>query len=231
MATYKRDFIKLTFGGRIGDLNDEWVCGINLRMVKDRLIAPWTDYSRIFKKYGEQNEELFKTLFSNYVSNKDMNVPSGATLDEVKIAHIGQDGNYQQDPIVWEIDGVTGYATNPYAPQIACVMTMSSDKRKDPGKNNRFYLPYTSTGGSGFRVQNTKAKADATANLLKALTQPVQLLEAGFVVEPAAVSTSSKTGDGEFLPITQVKVGNVQDTQRRRRNKLVESYAVTKLED
>lgn len=228
MANYPHPFLKLTFGGQLAQGQDEWNCGVNLSITNDALL-PITgiDAEDAFELYAEEMQDDMITIFTNYVKDIVMGVPSGASLDYIKLALIGTDGLYIRDPHIWEVTDVNGGAANPYVPQVSMVMTLQSDKFRDPGKYNRFYLPaIVPTGSGGYRPQSVPAKADRTAVLMAALNRRVSTFNRTMRIQPAAV-TSSEKFEGNYRPITRVKVGNVFDTQRRRRNKIGEVYSET----
>lgn len=232
MATYNEPFMKLTFGGTQAKGQDIWTCGINLSIQNDELIpiVP-TNAVVAFENYIKDVDADIIDIFTNYISNKDMNIPTGATLDYIKLAVIDTDGQYIVDAHTWEPQEVTGGVKQFYVPQVSIVMTLQSDKRVDPGKYGRFYLPTTATNvRGGYRPVNTTEKATLTANLLAALNRRVGGGLADVRVRPAAV-TSASNFSGSYRPFTTVKVGNVFDTQRRRRNKIGETYEVVDVPD
>lgn len=232
MATYNEPFMKLTFGGTQAKGQDIWTCGINLSIQNDELIpvVP-TNAVVAFENYIKDVDADIIDIFTNYISNSDMNIPSGATLDYIKLAVIDTNGQYIVDAHTWEPQEVTGGEGKFYVPQVSIVMTLQSDKRVDPGKYGRFYLPTTATNvRGGYRPTNTDKKAELTANLLAALNRRVGGGLADVRVRPAAV-TSASNFSGSYRPFTTVKVGNVFDTQRRRRNKIGETYEVVDIPD
>lgn len=232
MATYNEPFLKLTFGGTQASGQDIWTCGINLSIQNDELIpiAP-TNAVVAFENYIEDVDVDIVDIFSNYISASDMDVPTSATLDYIKLAVIDTDGQYIVDAHIWEPVDVTGGISRAYIPQVSLVMTLQSDKRVDPGKYGRFYLPtVVPSQVSGYRPTKTQEKATLTANLLAALNRRVGGGLADVRVQPAAV-TSASNFSGSYRPFTQVKVGNVFDTQRRRRNKIGETYELAPVPD
>ena len=228
MATYPQPFLKLTFGGQLAQGQDEWNCGINLSITNDALV-PITgiDAEDAFDLYTEEMQDDMIDIFTSYMKDPIMQIPSGASLDYVKLALIGTDGLYMREPHIWEVTDVSGSVNNSYVPQVSLVMTLQSDKFRDPGKYSRFYLPTISpiTPG-GYRPQTTAGKADRTAALISVLNRRVTSFNRAMRIRPAAVTSSPKF-EGEYRPITRVKVGNVFDTQRRRRNKIAEIYSET----
>lgn len=230
MATYREGFIKLTFGGQLAAGQDEWNCGINLTAQNDALIPiGGVDLERAFDLYVEEMQDDIVTIFSAYVKDVAMSIPVGATLDYVKLALIGTDGKYVKEAAVFEVIGVTGGVSNAYIPQVSLVMTLQSEKFRDPGKYNRFYLPtVVPTSNGAYRPSNTQRMAQRTADLLSVLTREMSPFNNAVRVVPAAVSSSDKI-DEPYREIKYVKVGNVFDTQRRRRNKIGETYSTVQV--
>lgn len=232
MATYNQPFMKLTFGGTQAEGQDIWTCGINLSIQNDELIpiVP-TNAVSAFENYIKDVDADMIDIFTNYISNRDMDIPKAATLDYIKLAVIGTNGEYIVDAHTWEPQDMTGSRSGAYIPQVSLVMTLQSSKRVDPGKYGRFYLPTAVPSGSGnYRPGITDKKAELTANLLAALNRRVRGGLADVRVQPAAV-TSASNFSGSYRPFTTVKVGNVYDTQRRRRNKIGETYEVVDVPD
>lgn len=226
MATYKNSFIKMTLNGSLADGQDIFNCGINLAVNND---TPGTEADllneRLFKAYVENRGEAIKTSTQEFWTSTDMEVPFGVKLEYIKFSLVGQDGKVSTEPAVIDLGSIGGGKTNAaYVPQISSVITLQSDKWRDPGKYNRFYLPIAAPEGTGqWKVSKTQAKADATATYLKTLRATVTDMDITNTIVPAAVSSSDKI-EGNFLPITTVKVGNLYDTQRRRRNAISEQY-------
>lgn len=226
MATYKHSFIKMTLNGSLADGQDIFNCGINLAVNND---TPETEADllneRLFKAYVENRGEEIKTSTTKFWTNPDMQVPGGVKLEYIKFSLVGRDGKVSTEPAVIDLGSVSGSATTAaYVPQISSVITLQSDKWRDPGKYNRFYLPVSAPRENGqWKISGTQEKAEATATYLKTLKATVTDMDITNTIVPAAVSSSNKI-DGNFLPITTVKVGNLYDTQRRRRNAINEQY-------
>ena len=227
MATYSEPFMKLTFGGTQAGGQDIWNCGINLSIQNDELVPVLpTNAVSAFENYIEDIDSDIVDIFSNYIGNSGMDIPASASLDYIKLAVIGTNGEYIVDAHTWEPADVNGGKAEAYVPQVSLVMTLQSDKRTDPGKYGRFYLPTSVPTGSGsYRPTGTARKAQLTANLLASLNRRVRGGLADVRVRPAAV-TSASNFSGSYRPFTSVKVGNVFDTQRRRRNKIGETYEI-----
>ena len=222
---YSQPFLKLTFGGFQAGGQDIWTCGINLAITHGEAVQLIPENAvNAFNAYADDIAPDISTIIGTYISHGDMDVPASASLDWIKLAVIGTDGQYLADSQTWEVTGVNGGLTRAYIPQVALVMTLASNKRADPGKYSRFYLPtVVPTGSTSYRPSRTGAKAVRTAAMIEALRRRVRGALIDYEIYPAAV-TSSPKHTGEYLPITRVRVGDVFDTQRRRRNKIGETY-------
>lgn len=228
---YKKQFIKLTFGGRLAGGGDEWNCGINLG---------------VYGRTGEIPDEVIQTLagdiasvfdddiisaFSTFHSSGALGTPAGAVLEYIKLAAIGTNGLYINEPFEFNQIEVAGDNTlEGYIPQVAVVVTLVADKYRDPGKYNRFYYPQTVPRSGAYKYARSSQLAGEVAALLSQLTFNVTSGGTNWTVQPAAV-TQSMGGSENYLPIESVRVGNIYDTQRRRRNKLTEIYHEIELAD
>lgn len=231
MATYNDPFIRLTFGGQLADGQDEWNCGVNLAILNDAPvpILP-VNAESAYDAYIEDMQDDMVGLVTSFFINPDMDIPRGITLTYAKVALIGTDGKYIKEPHLWEIEPVQGSASKGYVPQVSLVVSLQSQKFRDPGKWSRFYLPTsTPTTLGGWKVTSTQKKAELAASFIKSLEATVTTIWNTVVITPAAVTSSPKF-EGKFRPIRFVKVGNVYDTQRRRRNKIQETYATVEVE-
>lgn len=222
---YSQPFLKLTFGGFQAGGQDIWTCGINMR-IQTLSGEPVTEPQAIsaFEAYAESNDATLPDLFETFVNSSNSYIPTTVTLTWVKLAVIGMNGQYLEDSKTWETEVTPGSRTGAYVPQVSLVVTLASDKRADPGKYQRFYLPtVTPTANGSYRPQGTGAVAAHSADLISDLADIVTGNLGTYSIQPAAV-TSSPKHTGNYLPITRVRVGNVYDTQRRRRNKIGEEY-------
>lgn len=148
----------------------------------------------------------------------------------VKVARLNTDGTTEADSVKY-FDAPTPYAgnasTSPYPPQIALVATLVTATARGLGAKGRMYLPGITAG------LDTNAKVSATdrANIATNLAAMFNGINADADV-PGTVMTASfgrvsPATVGVNQVITSVRVGNVYDTQRRRRNALVESYSTS----
>lgn len=215
--TYARNYIKLTFGGTLAGGGDIWSCGFSLGTDTDATIESITED---LPSVGG----IIGTLIQSWFSNSGNHVPSDVKLVSVKAAAINTDG--KQTTPAWEAEFLASGGTNfPYLPQGATVRTLVSSKFKDPGKYNRFYLPVAIDNTfETWKISNGVATSMATltAQLIDDIN--TSLAEAGPFNNTYEVCVVSNKGTGYQYPVASVRVGNIVDTQRRRRNALTETY-------
>jgi len=151
----------------------------------------------------------------------------------VKVSSVGTDGKSDsQDTIYSAFAGnCKGVATTFFPPQIALAATLVSTTPRGVGSKGRMYLP-----GVAMAVEYNGTILTGAVNGLR--DQMVTFLNAvnssnatPNVVVNASHGSVNKDGTpkiGGKAPITKavrtVKIGNVYDTQRRRRNGIAESY-------
>jgi len=149
-------------------------------------------------------------------------------LQSIKVAAIGVDGAYLTEPRVFEpSSGWSQGTTANVLPQSTVVLSLRSGFTLGGGNYGRMYLPHTSLGALTTEPRGTSASA--TTGSEKGAAFVARVAE---VVNSTTTSTyvpviMGQTGAGTQKEIAQVGVGRVTDTQRRRRNRLVEDYVFT----
>lgn len=147
---------------------------------------------------------------------------SSATLNYVKAANIGADGKYTTKAYVH------AFATpvaGPVAGQVPSFMSacLSFTTDVNAGRRNRYGRVYPPNFGAGLAAGTAKVLASDVTKLVTSATELLQVLSRGsegFGFTPYLVSKS-----GGHAKITGVRVGNVWDVQRRRKNAVREVYA------
>lgn len=150
-------------------------------------------------------------------------------LRSVKIAAVGTDGHYLVDPRIYEDTApTTGVAIGNPA-QCTTVISLRSGFSIGGGNRGRMYLPHFYMSGltaSPFS-DSTQAQhlADEAVSFVNATTTDMNA-NVTATIFPAIMS---QVGGGTSKGVTEVRVGNVTDTQRRRRDQLAETYFTTSL--
>lgn len=212
--TYTDPLIKLSFGGTMADGLEIWSCGLTMAWIQEP-----TNYPVGFQDW-QQDFPAYVAAIESFVSNPDSRVPSGVQLTWVKAALIDVDGSYMTAPIESPAVAVGGDSGG-YIPQGALVYTLVSLKWKDPGRYNRFYLPTSvPTASTGWRL--TEAQADAAAAACGLFINALDTIGNNSSTTPVV---ASPVGTGTTIIISEVRVGRLIDTQRRRRNAIAEDYS------
>nr|CRY97258.1 hypothetical protein [uncultured prokaryote] len=215
---YAFPFLRLTFGGTMATGQEIWSCNMHLANTNGGATTAG-DFASVKSNLPAIGEAL-----EAFVSDAKTNVPDDVTLDWVKVAFIGTTGEYLDES--YEIDvEATGSQTSSYLPQGAMVNTLVSTKRKDPGKYNRFYMPFTLQGSFGQWKMDTVTQNDYVDTLETFIRAVNAILIAIDTSDSLLVAVVSNTNGQSAMPVTRVQVGQIVDTQRRRRNKLPEAYA------
>lgn len=165
-------------------------------------------------------------------------VPGGAStmsifmpdtwLDEVSYARIAEngkttDGQYQRafsTPVNGTGDiGAGGVSFKPL--QVATAVTLDAQGPRG-GRFGRFFLPYLAPTIAGGVYEYGVAQVAAAVTAALADTNAQMNIATGDTVE---LVVASARGAGENRPVRQVRLGNVPDTMRSRRNALTETYS------
>ena len=214
---YPFSFTSLTLNGTLADGNEIFSAGLHLASVVN--MVPDAEWNSLYTPISESIATRCEAFFSAVATC----VPTGASLTSIKLARIGTDGKYLGEPIEVPTTA-SGGVNSSYAPQNAIVNTLVSDKFKDPGKYNRFYLPFANRDPLEEYQLTSLHQNEYAAELADFVGDLNVILADGLTPYYEAVSVVSASGAGNFAPAVEVRIGRVIDTQRRRRNKLPESY-------
>lgn len=168
----------------------------------------------------------FFTSATSYVSQQ-------YATTQCKVALMNSDGHTDLSKVFYGYPAtalVGQQGTNTHPPQCTLVATLQSDRPRGLASKGRMYLPGISAalGGNG---KISTANRDSIALNLKTFFDTIH---ASFDVQDQLILASK--GNGPLPAVTAqndyvqtIKVGDVIDTQRRRRNGLVESYQLQTL--
>lgn len=150
---------------------------------------------------------------------------SNAHLKWVKVANIGADGHYTGEPAIYEFGSpVAGGAGAPHPSFLSLSLGFTTGKSFGRARSGRIFPPnYGCLGVSGSYISSAQ-QADLIASAKEFLSAvKVDIGDPGYI-NPYVISRS-----GVSNPITGVRVGNVWDVQRRRKNAVPETYATSGL--
>lgn len=155
-------------------------------------------------------------------------------LEWGKFNQIGTDGKYTSGSTTYVHDlpspGVVGPSpAGSGAPQLAMAVSWGTARARGTASRGRIYIPMPvpiPTTNGRFPQGNAQAYANAWAAQIDRLNDRVQNLGQE---RPIAAVVSGV--DGSWSPIQTVRVGDVLDTIRSRRNALVENYSTASVPD
>jgi len=143
-------------------------------------------------------------------------------LEYMKFNQIGPDGRYTDPTHPHTFDYATphtGAGTSSYPDFCSLAYSWRTGRLRGPGSNGRIYVPNAWPFTAGEAIVQPTAQNDAAAAAVALLVQ-IRGAYTGSTFEPCVASKV----DGSVTPITSVRVGRVIDVQRRRRDKVAESY-------
>lgn len=212
---YPHAFIKVSFGGSLAAGQEIWTNGINFGLPNASVGFETGDFSAALSNVAADVEAWY--------TDTRMTIPQVALLEWVKIAYIGENGEYFRDADVYDyatpVPGSRNYIGN--LTQQSTVVTFESARRRTPGRFARIYPPMTgSVSFDGYvALGEAEGMRDATVELLESIADSLQTAGEQPVVPIVASQRTEQNHE-----ITTVKVGRIIDVQRRRRNRLPELY-------
>jgi hypothetical protein len=147
-----------------------------------------------------------------------------SNLVSVKAAALGVSGEYLGAPAILDgLTGNTGTATGPVYPQDSVVLSLRTNTTFGEANYGRMYLPHCAinraTTTPFMSGTNLAPFATACQTFLNALNDYMNTGD-----DPSALTIMSAKGTGTSKAVTNMAVGNVLDTQVRRRRQLNENY-------
>lgn len=216
--------LRVTFGGQIFNGEDIWTNTIHVGYT-DR---DW-EFSMIDPS-GETTEQMIDVI-KNWFSSRDAMISPYATLEWVKFSIVGRDGKYAADGDAYEYNETFDFAPvsgganqagdGMAAPQLTVAITLESTVLRGAGRYGRIYPPLSGNVNSSGYDSNTASRATAAKTLVDGIND---VMNSFLPDTDPAVIVASSVGDGRNAKVKAVKVGNVIDTQRRRRNAMREVY-------
>jgi len=215
--TYTAEHAYLTFGGSLAG-GEQWQCGLRYQ----KYGTPGGLWADAFADIGL--DDILADLQS-WFSSSDTLFANTHTLAWAKIASIGTDGHYSLDPrLVEDSSPATGYQGSYLEPnQVATCITLRSGEQFGRANRGRIFAPAiqqtVESADARLPVATVQAFAARTNTMLEAVAG-----EMSTVLQPLRLAIFSAVGTGTTKPVVSIDVGTVPDTQRRRRNALVEEF-------
>jgi hypothetical protein len=216
---YAHKIVKVTVSGTMLNGAEEWQTGWHMGFLNSDATKPTQAFVDLVRDQW----------ILHMHNNADVPINNTFKFTEAKAAWIATDGRYTNVADVVTSNPATtisgARAGAPLPPQVALVATLIGGSGKGIGGKGRMYLPGISQeiDGNG-RVlplicQNVANQLAAMFNTLDGSVDAP-----GHVINASKGSKRSLYTDGRNVPVNGVRVGNVYDTQRRRRNGLQETY-------
>ena len=223
--SYTQNFAMLRYGGAAWSGAEEWSCGLKLKhlggdemeSLQDECVSSMSAVVAAVVAYFASGAQFGANIHLDWVSLNAINKDTGKY-------------GYPNDANITEgltpVGGTTGGI-----PQVAYCVTTRGNPSRGAGAFGRWYVPVgapTCAATGLVSGTTTLAWANAAGTFLTAL----QNIDSGLGPDAwspwhfglsGTGSVAEKTGVDSA--IVSVGCGNVLDTQRRRRNQLVETYA------
>lgn len=190
---------------------DEWSCGLRMQPINQGAV----DNSGRRLLGIASAIKAFHQRAESYISPR-------VNLEFVKVNAVGVDGKYIAQQTFQQIFSNTpggGAETKGFPNQVALAITLKTAVSRGPAHKGRFYMPIPTTtvaADGRISVDDQAVIRTSASQLLSQLNSS----DAGFAV----AVMSRKLGSPANQNVIAMDVGRVLDTQRRRRNKLVEAY-------
>lgn len=156
----------------------------------------------------------------------------------IKVAQMNTDGTTDIDSIDYYTypSAIAGGGSTIHPAQIALTATMTSQIQRGLGAKGRMYLPGVTFGIDGATGRLSSGTMTAIANTMKTFydglntlgTDKLILASHGHATKDGSGVITGYTGALNTL-VTGCRVGDIFDTQRRRRDDLVETYTARTL--
>jgi len=172
-------------------------------------------------------------LWQTFFTHTNSRVSSQFQCTEVKIAQLGTDGNTIPDSVKYftypaPISGIQGSTL--YPPQVAMVATLVGPVARGLASKGRMFLPGISAAVTTNGRISDLNRGELATNVRTFIRGVSDIAETDNV---PILASQGRPGIGGTAPISRevvsVRVGNVYDTQRRRRNGLAEAYSTVVL--
>lgn len=214
---YAHKITRVTLSGTMFGGVEEWSTGFFLGEEN-------ADATEPTQAAADQIRDAWATFFTaggSLVSNN-------YAFTQVKMASIGSDGHTISSSVKYSYPGsavVGSTASNTHPPQCAVVVTLLSDRPRGKASKGRMYLP----GFSGNIMDNGKIDSPDVNSIAENLKTFFDSMTNDADIPDELILAAKWSGPLNVIPaqndyVETIRVGDVVDTQRRRRNGLAEVY-------
>lgn len=199
----------------------------------------WSNSLHMVESDGVPEAEKLKTQANikkiwdaiKYAYVADAGMPQQFTFEYVKLVEVNQAGKYLSEPLEYSEGKVPGQNQSRFPVQLTLAVTLDSGKRLGLAKRGRIFPPglwVTNLDANGTAAPSIEAYATRFQAFLNALNDVQVLSNTG--TDRANVCIYS-IPTGVVSKVTEINVGSIVDTQRRRRNRLIEQRVAKVLSD
>ena len=217
---YDRQSLYLTWGGKIGTAAgalETWQTGVHLTNFETVGAPPMPDHDHL--------QALLDGALSTFHSSGIISLSAGASLAWAKCALLATSGDYVPvTPITATRTPIAGGAgsTSAASPQDSMCITLWSGSNFGRANYGRLFMPWWSAlvGVAEGRV-NTAGMEIPVGDLINGIESWAVAIEGGSALR---ITIMSKLGAGSSKVPLYYRLGDVKDTQRRRRAQIRENY-------
>ena len=221
---------KVTFSGESFGGAEEWSTSLNIGFES-------ADAGDVQQSAVDAIAAMWETFFTNPQSKFN----NSWSTTQVKVARFNTNGKTDLAQVRYFGYGTPllgGFVGNPFPAQISLAATLESAISRGPASKGRMYLPgiVASIGGNGKIVSgDVIGIADNFEQFISELNNSTDVPGTVILASPGRGTPFPGDFSDNYLPptnarVTRVRVGDVMDTQRRRRNSLVEAYTTRDVE-
>lgn len=224
---YPSHWVRWTFGG-LFYADEEWACSITMGSPGGSGVVPLTDAE--WWNYVDENVSAAHAAWGTFFGTNGLPINQYAFHDTTKGAVLDSLGHYvgtRAPALITRTAPFVSGKAGTLPAQCSLVMSHMTNVARGPGHSGRIYIPVGTLSSSDFNANGQFNIVMTT--IVAAYKTVITTLNAGKLGGALAsprVAVVSKI-DGLAHPVTSLRVGNVIDTQRRRRNQLVETYTTT----
>ena len=214
-SNYDFPFIRLTWGGTFDGEEEIW--SNNLSLVPDGNFPVYWDDATV-------SPQIIAAVNAWHTSD-GAGISNRCKLAWIKIANIRTDGTYGDEPFIYDFPTpVSGGSIGSIETTRSLAVSFKTQFARGKAANGRFYIPAFNENVS----TNGRLATATQENVLEAAVLFIDAINAA--LEPAIAGSArvGVTANAEVAPrhavATTVRVGDVIDSQRRRKNKMLENY-------
>lgn len=212
---YANKIQRLTFSGTCFGGQEIWSTGLFL-----------ADIGVDIGTATQGSVDAYAALWKTFFQDTQVNISSSYVHTQTKLQVLFTTGAPDPANTVYNnaVTSTGNFGSNPHVPQASLVASLRNTGTHGLATKGRMYLPgvYQTVDPSSGRISSTAATNIAT-NFQTFINGINSAAPVGTVVALCSKGTTT-TPTGVSAAVTHVEIGNVYDTQRRRRNALTETY-------